>query len=116
MAFVDASLTATSLWYLQGTDLFRLSQMNDASETLHEIYKCLHRALCSGEPRTSSRPADDGADGKKGRNRGGKYEEETTGGSLVRLARQLTCIVAQHEMSWLVTKDKWHEHCTYLPP
>jgi hypothetical protein len=70
--------------FVQGTDLFRLSQMNDATETVHEIYKCLHQSLCSGVLRTSNRPAEEGADGKKGRKRGGKYEDEITGGSLVR--------------------------------
>lgn len=72
----------------KGTDLFRLAEMNDASETLQEIYNCLHRALAIERSRPAEPQAEQGAGGskKKERNRGGKYEEEITGKSLVRAA------------------------------
>lgn len=68
--------------------------MNDASETLHEIYNCLHSALCThpGRPMEAGLPAGVARSGlsKSARRRGvertkaGVFESEATGASMAR--------------------------------
>lgn len=87
VAALDAGLL-TTLFHLQGTDLFRLAQMNDASESLSGILNALHRSLCSAPQQPPLQQAKK-AEGRRGSAEstlrvGGQYEDEVTGSSMAR--------------------------------